>query len=306
MLWKFPHILFITSIQNSAQRLEKEGGADGRFRYLHAHENNTLLDRSKLVCTKDDLTKLKDILNKTVLINWCSRERMNTKWRFYKVKDLTVFAALFKDVPMGCKDAVLPKLQRKNHTINCLNFHENARQPYSDNLCLFRGLALHLHWNQKLEEETLKIFNLFINRMDGLTPPQFQRVHKNDIPVVEDLLHLIIFLYEKDIVDGKITGEIAQRSVQKCGNNVRLLRCNNHICYVSNIHAVIQSFRCSNCDTFSRRTSNWERHLNSCSERVKHVSPKKVYQIQKQKTLFEKLNSFGIECTKRSRHYSRV
>ena len=116
-----------------------------RFRYLYAHENNTLLDRSKLVCTKDDLTKLKDILNKTDLINSCSREKMSTKWRFYKLKDLTVFAALFKDVPMGCMDAVLPKLQRKNHTINCLNFHENARQPYSDNLCLFRGLALHLH-----------------------------------------------------------------------------------------------------------------------------------------------------------------
>ena len=33
---------------------------DGRFRYFYAHENNTLLDRSKLVCTRDDLAKLKD------------------------------------------------------------------------------------------------------------------------------------------------------------------------------------------------------------------------------------------------------
>ena len=30
---------------------------DGGFRYFYAHENNTLLDRSKLVCTHDDLTK---------------------------------------------------------------------------------------------------------------------------------------------------------------------------------------------------------------------------------------------------------
>ena len=29
---------------------------DGGFRYFYAHENNTLLDRSKLVCTHDDLT----------------------------------------------------------------------------------------------------------------------------------------------------------------------------------------------------------------------------------------------------------
>ena len=38
---------------------------DGGFRYFYAHENNTLLDRSKLVRTHDDLAKLKDFLNKT-------------------------------------------------------------------------------------------------------------------------------------------------------------------------------------------------------------------------------------------------
>ena len=37
---------------------------DGGFRYFYAHENNTLLDRSKLVCTHDDLAKLKDFLKK--------------------------------------------------------------------------------------------------------------------------------------------------------------------------------------------------------------------------------------------------
>ena len=38
---------------------------DGGFGYFSAHENKTLLDRSKLVCTNDDLAKLKDFLNKT-------------------------------------------------------------------------------------------------------------------------------------------------------------------------------------------------------------------------------------------------
>ena len=66
---------------------------DGRFRYFYAQENNTLLDRSKLVCTHDDLAKLKDSLNKTDVIESCSRERLNTKWMFYKLTKLTVFAA---------------------------------------------------------------------------------------------------------------------------------------------------------------------------------------------------------------------
>ena len=36
----------------------------GGFRYFYAHGNNTLLDGSKLVCTKDDLAELKDVLKK--------------------------------------------------------------------------------------------------------------------------------------------------------------------------------------------------------------------------------------------------
>ena len=75
-------------------------------------------------------------------------------------------------------------------------------------------LALHLHGNQRLEEETSKLFNLFTNEMDGLSPNQFQGVHMNDIPTVEDLLTLNILSYDIDIVDGNIVGELARRSVQ--------------------------------------------------------------------------------------------
>ena len=102
---------------------------DGGFRYFYAHENNTLLDRFKPLCTHDDLTKLKDFLNTTDVIESCSRKRVNTKWKFYKLTNLTVFAALLKDVPMGCENAVLPEPLLRNGTINCLTFQENTRQP---------------------------------------------------------------------------------------------------------------------------------------------------------------------------------
>ena len=253
---------------------------DGGFRYFYAHENNTLLDPSKLVCTLDNLAKLKDFLNKTDVIEPCSRERANTKWRFYKLTKLTVFAALLKDVPMGCKDVVLPEPLLRNGTINCLTYEENTRQPYNDKLCISRVHALHLHGTQQLEEETSKLFNLFINKMDGLSPNQFQGVHMNNNPTVEDLLTLNIVQYDIDIVDGNIVGELARRSVQKYENTVRLLTYNNHICYVNNINAVFQSFRCPHCDTFFHRTFNSERHLTTCSERVKNVYPKNVYQTQ--------------------------
>ena len=106
---------------------------------------------------------------------------------------------------------------------------------------------------------------------------------------------LNVLLYDIDIVDGIIVEELARRSVQKYENTVRLLRYNNHICYVNNLNAGFRSFRCPNCDTFFIRTFDLERHLTTCSERVKNVYPRNVYQIRE--TLFDKLDSFGINYT---------
>ena len=205
---------------------------------------------------------------------------------------------------MGCRNAVLPEPLLGNGTINCLTYKENTRQPYNDNLCLFRALALHLQGTQRLEEETSKLFILFINKMDGLSANHFQGVHMNDIPTVEDLLTLNIVLYNIDIVDGNTIGEVVRRSVQKYENTVRLLRYNNHISYVSNINAVFQAFRCPNCETFFNRTFNLERHLTTCSERVKNVYPRNLYQSPE--TLFDKLDSFGINYTSEQKLFKNI
>ena len=87
---------------------------DGSCRYFYAHENNTLMERSKLVCTPDDIINMKEKLQKMDIVDLCTRDRAKTKWKFYKLTNLTVFVALLKDVPMGCKDSVLPEPLLKN------------------------------------------------------------------------------------------------------------------------------------------------------------------------------------------------
>ena len=139
-------------------------------RYVYAQENNTLLDWSKIVCTEENVAKLKEILNKSDDIESSSWRKLNINWRFYKLTNSTVFAALRKDKPMVCKDAVSPKSLLKSHTVNCLTYAENTRKPYRDNFCLFRAPALELHGIRRLEGETSENFNLFMSRMDGLRP----------------------------------------------------------------------------------------------------------------------------------------
>ena len=167
---------------------------DGKFRYFYAHENNTLLEQSKFVSNKDGMAKLKKILKKTDVIESCTKERSNTKWRFFKLTNLTIFAALLRDIPMGCEDAVLPESLLRNRSINCLTFEKSTRKPYNDNFCLFRALALHLHGNERLEEETSKLFNLFLVNSTNPDPSKFQGVCMDDIPSVEDIVSINIFI----------------------------------------------------------------------------------------------------------------
>ena len=247
---------------------------DGMCRYFYAHENNTVIEKSKM----DN-------------IDLCTQERANTKWKFYKLANVTTFAAILKDIPMGCRDTVLPEPLLKNHNVNCFTFERNTSQPYNDSLCLFRAVALHLFGNERLEEETSKIFNIFLNNCGEGDPSNFQGVHMTDIPKVEETLQLTFSLYDVDLVDGELIGELARRSIQKLEKSVKLLRYNNHICYVSDMNSLLKSFRCSTCDTIFSKTGNLERDLLTCSERVKHIYPKNVYQLRE--TLFEKLDSFN-------------
>ena len=227
-------------------------------RYFYAHENNTIVERAKLVCTQVDMSNLKDRMQKMEIVDLCTRERANTKWKFYKLTNVTLFAALLKHIPMGCKDAVLPEPLLRNCNANCLTFERKTSQPYNDNLCLFRAVALHLFDNERLEEEKSKIFNLFLNNCGEGDPSKFQGAHMTDFPKVEEMLQINIFLYDIDSVDGGLIGELARKSIQKFEKSVKLSRYNNHICYVSDMNSLFKSFRCSTCDTIFSKTRNLE------------------------------------------------
>ena len=100
----------------------------------------------------------------------------------------------------------------KNHTVNCLTFEKNTRKPYNDNLCLFRALAFHWHGNERLEEETSKFFNLFLVNSTNPDPSKIQGVCMDDIPSVEDIVGINIFIYDIDFIDGAMIGELARRA----------------------------------------------------------------------------------------------
>ena len=186
------------------------------------------------------------------------------------------FAALLKHVPMGSKGSVLSEPLLKNQDLNCLTFEKkNIRKPYNDNLCFFRAVALHLFGNERLEEGTSKLFKLFLISFREGYPSKFQGVHMTDIPKVEEMLQLNIFLYNIDFVDGKLIRELAKITIQKFEKSVKPLPYNNHICYVSDMNSFFKSFLCSTCDIIFSKIEIMERHLITCSERKSSSLPVK-------------------------------
>ena len=225
-------------------------------------------------------------------VDICTRKRANIKRKFYKLTNFTISASLLKFVPVGCKDAVLPEPFSKNHNVNCLTFERNTRQPYNDKLCLFRTLALHLHGNEKLEEEISKIFNLFLNDSEEEDFSKFQGVHLSDFLKPEDLLQLNtlplwhwFFRWRTDWwalskkfskVWKKCQGFTLQQSHLLRQQHQRIVQ-NLPVYYVWRIFPKI---------------GNLEWHLNTCSDRVKHIYPKNFYELRER--LFEKLYAFNI------------
>ena len=93
------------------------------------------MERSKLVCTQADMTNLKSRMQKMDFVDFCTRERTNTKWKVYKLTNLTFFASLLKVIPMSCKDTVSPEPLLKNYNVNCPIFEKNTLKSYNFNLC---------------------------------------------------------------------------------------------------------------------------------------------------------------------------
>ena len=149
--------------------------------------------------------------------------------------------------------------------------------------------------NHRVEEETSKLFNLFLINSTNPDPSKFQGVCTDDIPSVEKTVRMNIFIYDIDLIDGAKVGELVRRSMKKYEKNVQLIRYKSYVCYVDNIHALFKAFRCPTCDTYFQKPGNLDRHLVRCSEQVKHIYPKNVYQLRK--TLFDKLDLFNIQYT---------
>ena len=77
---------------------------------------------------------------------------------------------------------------------------------------------MHLQGNGGLDEERSKMLTSFLRKTKGTTPTSFQCVSMKDIPIVEDLVEVNIFLY--DLGFDAMIGELARKTIGKHSTTV--------------------------------------------------------------------------------------
>ena len=93
-----------------------------------------LFEKSHVPGTKAELITIQGKVEKFVIVEQCTQERQNTKWRFKLITNVRIFAALLKNIPMGCPDSVLPEPLLRHTQVNCL-LSNKEDEPYKDHLC---------------------------------------------------------------------------------------------------------------------------------------------------------------------------
>ena len=209
-----------------------------------------------------------------------TQERQNRKWRFKLITNLTIFAALLKNIPMGCPDSVLPEPLLKNHAVNCL-LSDNDEQPHKDHLCLFRALTIYLHGLINLDADTSQLFTEHIS-ISGNNPMNFRGVAIDDLSLVEGIVERNKFIYDFDFQEGENVGELARRSIGKVEETVNLLGFNNLIFHTNDIDSFFKCFGCASCDCFFNRSDNFNKPLLLCKDKVSIFIPKMRTNYEKQ------------------------
>ena len=88
----------------------------GSCGYFSGDENNTGMERSVFVCTKNDMVKLKGTLQKKHSFDSWTSEKVNTKSNF-QTPNVKSFAALLKYIPMVYGGNLSNEPSLKNHSV---------------------------------------------------------------------------------------------------------------------------------------------------------------------------------------------
>ena len=257
------------------------------YRYYHSsHNNDQVLDRAVLISNRHDLVDFLNALSEEDFMETLTRS--DTKWQIVDITNITFYVTKLKDVALGAP-IDLPDNVKFNSGL--INFSAE------DHFCFFRCLAVFKKADTRYCEMAAKqLFNDFCLRFQ-ISIQDFKGINLFDFPKLQDYLRIKFTVHE---LDGT-TAKLVQRSRELYSETTRLNVHENHLSLITDFEKYCHVFECIKCNVLFNRNDNFNRHMKSCSGKVRKTFPGDVY--RNLPTSFERLKEIGIRVPAEDKHY---
>ncbi len=278
----------------------------GELKYYHSSlNNNRVFDNPSTISSMADLDAFLQQLQNEDVLSYARQHRPNTKWVVHSITNMTVYVNKL-GFPIGRGRQWLPSYIKLNKGLTSLQCNRQNGAPYTDNLCVFRCIALARGASTKnLEKGTKTYFKQYARNQQ---PDQFKGITLDQLPDLEKMFKLNIFVYalfQEDEDDegkkGSVTAELVRRSHRRYADTMNLNLYGQHFSFIHNMQLYSKTYSCSKCGTCFKRDGNMKRHELHCTETVKYEFPGGYYRPSP--SIFDNLADEGINVPEELRYY---
>ena len=262
--------------------------------YYASQNNQKVLESPYFV---GNLLDLSNLARKLQSIDFKSHVTFpNSRYVFRKATNVEFYVTHLHNTPIGTSTSLPSYLKNNKGLISLVNSRKTG-QPFNDNLCFFRCVALH-HGAEvtNLERPTRALFQQYCEKF-AITPSEFSGVKLGQLESLSQLFGVGICIYKLDEAG---TCDLVYRSLKQ-DSVMSLSLFGNHFSFIKNMGRYSSSYLCVRCKKSFNRKFNMQCHTRICNASTKKVYGRGVFSPTL--TIFDKLALHGIIIPKEMQFY---
>lgn len=226
-------------------------------------------------------------------------QRPSSRWILKCVTNITYYVTKLTEVPIG-SGAKLPPHLLKNRSLISLTHSNKTGRLYTDNLCFFRALALHMGYSANgVEKKTKALFQTFAQEK-GIELSSFAGVLLSDIDHLSVMFDCGIYVF--DLQPNGLT-KVVYRTIKD--TNILYLNIHKgHFSFINNLDKFSHIFKCQKCSRIVKSVKALTRHSKTCKEAVKKMYQCGSYYLNQ--NIFEELKTRGVDVPVEKRSYNSI
>ena len=300
VLDRFVHIIY--DDQTTAFKLNFAYGLILRHRETHqvryyypSLNNARVLPTPHLLQNRATLTALleENTAYKTHdAMTWGRLQRPDTKWFVEQVTNVLFYVNKLPELMIGAPaTTTFPDYLLKNRGLYALT--HGSHGPYTDNLCFFRCLAIHLDGAppKDCDTQAQRYFQRYLKAVE-MEAKHFRGVPLSRLDRAETLFDLNIAVYDLTLEVETRHAVCVRRSLGQHTSTMTLNLYQRHFSYVKDRGLYAHQYQCQQCGRNFQRSTNLHRHEKTCDVSIKKRYPGGVF--HNTPTIFDDLMEEGI------------